>query len=179
MSTAPEAAPRSADRRPLATLAPPAPQNPHSGPPGAAVAAPRDVVAAARGFLGVRWHHQGRSSAGLDCAGLVIAVAHVLGLSAFDTRDYGRLPSGQRMREILDAHCARAPALQPGVVALMRFEADPQHLAIVADYVYGGLSLVHALMTERRVCEHRLDTHWRARIVALYALPGVAYAEAA
>jgi cell wall-associated NlpC family hydrolase len=138
------------------------------------------VVATARSWIGTRWAHQGRSRAGIDCAGLVIVTAHQLGLFTFDTRDYGKLPNGNRMRELLDEHCVAWPAgggLQPGLIALMRFEIAPQHLAIIADYpsAPGHYSLVHALVTERRVCEHRLDTHWRSRIIALYALPGVAY----
>jgi len=39
-----------------------------------------DVVAQARKYMGVRWAHQGRSPAGMDCAGLVIRVAQDLGL---------------------------------------------------------------------------------------------------
>lgn len=139
---------------------------------------PADVVTAARSYIGVRWHHQGRSRAGLDCAGLVVCVAHDLGLSDFDTRDYGRLPAGDAMRKVMRTHCTELPAdaLAPGVVALMRFDAEPQHLAIVADYLYGGHSIAHALMQSRRVVEHRLDDLWRGRIVSLYALPGVEYA---
>ncbi|HKW82999.1 MAG TPA: NlpC/P60 family protein [Burkholderiaceae bacterium] len=139
---------------------------------------PELVVATARKYLGVRWHHQGRSRAGVDCAGLVVCVAHDLGLSEFDTSDYGRLPNGDTMRSLLREHCTelRADALAPGLVALMRFDGEPQHMGIVADYVHGGHSIVHALAQRRCVVEHRLDELWRRRIVALYALPGVEYA---
>jgi hypothetical protein len=136
------------------------------------------VVAAARSYLNVRWHHQGRNRAGIDCAGLVICVAHDLGLSDFDTSDYGRLPQGHEMRRLMREHCVELPAnnaFAPGLVALMRFDAEEQHLAIVGDYPYGGYSLVHALVQERRVVEHRLDALWRSRTVALYQLPGVVY----
>ena len=137
-----------------------------------------DVVAKAREFVSVPWRHQGRNRVGMDCAGLIICVAHDLGLSDFDTRAYGRLPQADRMRELMRKHCTELPAvkLSPGLVALMRFEAEPQHLAIIADYAYGGHGIVHALMQSRRVVEHRLDDLWRSRIVALYALPNVEYA---
>jgi len=139
---------------------------------------PDEVVTVARSYMGVPWHHQGRNRAGMDCAGLIVCVAHDLSLSEFDTRDYGRLPSGDQMRSVLREHCVELPAtaLAPGLVALMRFETDPQHLAIVAPYLYGGFSIVHALVQSRRVVEHRLDDLWRSRIVALYQLPGVEYA---
>lgn len=142
------------------------------------VVTPVQVVAATRAYLGVRWHHQGRGRAGMDCAGLVVCVAHDLGLSEFDTRDYGRVPNGDTMRQVLREHCIELPAnaLAPGLVVLMRFDADPQHMGIVADYVHGGFSIVHALAQQRRVVEHRLDQLWLNRIVALYALPGVEYA---
>lgn len=138
---------------------------------------PADVVTAARSYIGVRWHHQGRSRAGVDCAGLVVCIAHDLALSDFDTRDYGRLPAADAMRQVMRAHCTERPsdALAPGLVALMRFESEPQHLSIVADYLHGGHSIVHALAQSRRVVEHRLDDLWRSRIVALYALPSVEY----
>ncbi len=144
------------------------------GAPISAPVSPISVVAAARALLGVRYRHQGRTRLGLDCAGLVILVAHEMSLSAFDTVEYGRLPDSGRMQALLDEHCTRG-TMQAGMVALLRFEAEPRHLGIVADYPHGGWSLIHALATERRVCEHRIDDAWRARIVALYALPGVAY----
>lgn len=127
-----------------------------------------DVVATARGYLGVRWHHQGRSVAGMDCAGLVVRVAHDLGLSDFDSADYGRLPLGQKMREIMDANMDRVTAYQPGDVLLMRFETEPQHLAIVTDY-----GIIHALAQSRKVVEHRLDDVWASRIVAAYKFRGI------
>lgn len=146
----------------------------------AAVITPSDVAATARRYLGVRFQHQGRSLAGMDCAGLVVRVAQDLGLTAFDWRAYGRLPAGDLMREVMRGQCVElrpgtAPAL--GLVAMMRFDAEPQHLAIVVDHPQ-GLGLVHALMAERKVAEHRLDATWRQRIVALYELPRVQYGRA-
>jgi hypothetical protein len=58
-------------------------------------------------------------------------------------------------------------------VAVVRFELEREehHLGILADY-RGGLSLIHALRSGG-VREHRLDSKWRARIVAAYRFPGV------
>ena len=44
-----------------------------------------DVVKAARMFLGVRYMHQGRTGAGLDCIGLPVVVRQVLRLPALDS----------------------------------------------------------------------------------------------
>lgn len=127
------------------------------------------VVAAARGWLGVPFGHQGRSRRGVDCAGLVICVAAELGLPVADYRAYGRLPRGDTLLRVMRDQCTEyAGDPVPGTVALMRFEREPQHLAILA-----GTTVIHALSTSRRVVEHRLDALWRSRIVGLFALPGV------
>lgn len=113
-----------------------------------------DVVRAARGFLGVPFRHQGRRrDTGIDCAGLVILVAHELGLSDFDTRAYGRLPVAERLRGYLDEHMDRvAGDWQAGDVLLMTFERDPQHLAI-----YAGGTLIHSHAQVGQCVEHDLD----------------------
>jgi len=58
-------------------------------------------------------------------------------------------------------------------VVLIRFQRNPHHLALVGDYLYGGLSLIHADSTLGRVVEHRLDEVWRRLIVAAFAVPGL------
>ncbi len=66
--------------------------------------------------------------------------------------------------------------LAPGLVAEMRFDSDPQHVALIVPYFAGGMGVLHAMSQfPRRVVEHRLDELWRSRIVGLYALPGVTY----
>lgn len=127
------------------------------------------IVIAARQYLGVRWQHQGRDREGLDCAGLVIAVAHDLGLSDFDTRDYERQATDETMLQLCRQHLQEVPTdgLQPGDVVVMRFE-NQRHIAFVGDYVHGGLSLIHAHAPSRRVVEHRLDSVWRERIAGAF-----------
>ena len=135
------------------------------------------VVAAARGWIGTPFLHQGRARhAGCDCAGLIIGVAHELGLTDFDTADYARTPHGGRLRQVCDEQLRPIPEreIAAGDVLLLKFIAEPHHLAFGGDYVHGGLSLIHAYARGRGVVEHRLDATWRARIVAAYRLPGVA-----
>lgn len=130
----------------------------------------QQIVDEARDWLGTRWFHQGRSRAGVDCIGLVIRVAHALGLSTFDTADYSRQPDPVRMRALLDEHMTKIPvaSAQIGDMLLMRFEKEPQHVAIVTD-----LGIIHAYAQVRRVVEHRLDSVWRARVVAAYQFKGI------
>lgn len=131
------------------------------------------VVAEARRFVGTPFQHTGRNEHGMDCAGLVIKVAHALGLSAFDFTCYARHPDGWTMRMLCDEHMTRKDGLEPGDVALIRFFREPQHLGVIGDYpVAGHVSLIHAY--RRGVVEHILDQAWRQRIVQVYSLPGVA-----
>lgn len=141
-----------------------------------------EVVAAARGWIGTPFHHQGRMrGVGVDCAGLVICVGHQLGLfePRFDVEGYPRVPDGTLVSHC-DEHMQRVPreAMQPGDVVVVTWDHEPMHLGILGDYLYGGLSIIHAL--ERagrhngRVCEMRLlFTAHAMTYVCSYALPGV------
>jgi cell wall-associated NlpC family hydrolase len=133
-----------------------------------------DVIAAARAYLGVRFRHQGRTIAGLDCAGLVVRVAHDLGLSNADYTAYGHEPDGRTLHTLLARHMDEvAPGeMRCGDVVFMAFQAFPQHLGILAD---GGrpFSLIHAYAPARKVIEHRLDDEWAARIRNVYRFKGV------
>lgn len=150
----------------------------------------QDVVEEARGWIGTRFHHQGRRKAsgsdrgGCDCLGLLVGVAQALQLCArdgrplarFDERDYGHIPDGMRFMCVLNNVLEKIDKehISAGDVVLMRLEQAPQHVAIVSDYVAGGLGIIHALASVRKVVEHRLDVQWLERIVAAYRLPQLA-----
>lgn len=87
---------------------------------------------------------------------------------------YGRFPTGQLLTA-LDTHAEPIPKgdTQPGDLALMMFGDEPQHVAILAPYVYGGLSIIHSYLPARKVVETRLDKDFEARIVAYYRLPNI------
>jgi cell wall-associated NlpC family hydrolase len=141
-----------------------------------------DIVAEARAWLKTPYMHQQRMKGiGVDCAGLVIGVARNLGMVAadFDVNGYSRQPDGFSLM----AHCERwmrridRDEMQLGDVIVTRYDADPNHFGILADYLHGGLSVIHALGTRDgrgHVLEHRLDAGTLARFVAAFKLPGVA-----
>lgn len=132
-----------------------------------------DIVTTARAWLGVRWAHQGRSRAGVDCVGLVIMVARACRGSQFDVLDYPRLASDERMLKTADAVLHRRPgvaALRPGDVVVMHYHQQ-RHMGIVAPYVFGGLSLIHAYAPARKVVETRLSDDLRQRVLAGYGWP--------
>jgi len=136
----------------------------------AAVAVSRaEIVAAARSYMGVRWHHQGRTRAGIDCIGLVIAVARDLGLSTYDITGYSRTPDGVALRRVMAEQLVRVDHMRPGAVLLFSFFGSPLHAAIVTE----PGNMVHAFANARRVVEHRIDAVWRQRLFSVFDYPGV------
>lgn len=155
-----------------------------------AILSAADVVECARGWVGVRFRHQGREKAlngagmGCDCLGLLVGVARELDLramdgrklAAFDERDYGHLPDGQRLARVLGDVLVpvKGRAWRPGDVLLLRFDGVPQHLAIVSAHPQGGMGIIHAYASARKVVEHRLDGIWQERVVQGFRLPQLA-----
>lgn len=135
---------------------------------------PAAIVAAARACLGTPFQHQGRiPGRALDCAGLVVAVAQAIGAEYCDVPGYGRNPSHGLLEAALDAQpCLQAvpsAARQAGDILLLRFDGDPQHLAI-----FTGETMIHSHQKVGKVCEHRLAGVWVARIVRAYRFRGIA-----
>lgn len=141
-----------------------------------------DVVTEARTWIGTPFHHQGRKKGvGVDCGGLVGAVAMDVGLlpsnfwrCAFAPfAGYARTPANEALRGICERFMDSTTDPQPGDILLMRFASEPQHLAIVAPYLHGGLSIIHAYSRADRVIEHRYADVWIARTVAAYSFRGI------
>lgn len=142
------------------------------------------IVAEARAWLGTPWHHQAPlKGVGCDCTGLVRGV-----INAFrplppelQQMDYARTPDGVTLLRLCREHLHEVAIadIQPGDVLAFRYARDPQHMAVAADYVHGGLSMIHALdqrgravgNSAGRVVEHRIDEVWRRRIVAAFRVP--------
>lgn len=131
-----------------------------------------DIVATARSWLGTPFHHQGRvKRVGVDCAGLIIGVARELGLPAEDLTGYGRRPDSGELERLCREQMRpiALKAARPGDVYLIEIDGRPQHLAFATD-----VGLLHAYAPARKVVEHCIDAGWRARLVAAFALPGIA-----
>ena len=129
------------------------------------------LIAAARGYLGVRFRHQGRSERGVDCAGMVVVSLWAVGRGLADAEAYGREPLNQGLREMLVENFGEPvpkDEMRPGDVALMRFRGEPSHVGIVTEYPHGGLALIHAFAQVKKVVEHRLDTEWLDNIVEVF-----------
>ena len=133
---------------------------------------PQEIISAARSEIGTRFRHQGRVGGKcLDCAGLVVRVATLLGVTVEDQRGYARQPSAAQLETALDCQpgvkLVRGEPL-PGDILLLRFDKDPQHLAI-----FTGENIIHASSQTRRVVEERFDRMWRLRLSRVYRFCGV------
>lgn len=129
-------------------------------------------VAHARSLLGARWRHRGRKPWALDCVGLLVLSAHAAGWPLIDERYYGREPWDSRLQsQLMEQFGDVVPAVEdwrPGDVALIRWrKGEPTHVAIIGDYIHGGLSLIHCQNIGGCV-EHAFDEYFFSCIVEVY-----------
>jgi cell wall-associated NlpC family hydrolase len=130
-----------------------------------------EIVACARSYDSVPYHHQGRIRAGLDCIGLAIAVCRDLDLGDFDFTAYSREPDGVTLIAEIEKICIPVQKYQTGDLLVFKIRRLPQHCGIVTDLM--GEGLIHAYQSIGKVAEHALTDWWVERIVAAYRLPGV------
>lgn len=139
----------------------------------------RQIVECARGWLSTPWRHQARlKGIGVDCVGFIAEVGRECGiLSVQEAANYKRRPDGVTLRAKLDEYLTpvRLADIQPADVLLFSTSGKPDHVGLVGDYPAAGeLSVIHAYLPARKVIEHRLDPTWRGKVVAAYAIPGIA-----
>ena len=135
---------------------------------------PDEIIEAARSEIGTPFRHQGRSAGkAIDCAGLIVRVAELIGIPVDDQKGYSRLPSGAKLESALDGQSSvflvRGAPL-PGDILMLRFNKDPQHLAIFA-----GENIIHSTNQTGRVVEERFDALWKSRLVRVYRFAGVSH----
>jgi len=134
---------------------------------------------AARQFLGVPFHHQGRDpTLAVDCIGLLSASCEALGWLHYlthDRTDYSPAPhDGVLEAQLQDAFGAPVPKsdMQAGDVVAMRsgLGGPIRHVGILGDHPSGELSLIHTSATTHCVTEHILNPAAR-RLIALVFRP--------
>lgn len=136
-----------------------------------------DVVAEARTWIGTPFHHNAcLKGVGVDCIHLPIGACKNIGAipSDYEAPAYSSNPDGVTLREHCDRNMISVPkdAMRPGDICLFAIDIDPQHVGIVGDYRYGGLSVIHSVY-KRGVIETRLMFSRALQFVAAYRIPGV------
>ena len=136
------------------------------------------IVACARGQLGVMWQHQAASAGtAVDCIGLVRIVAGELFGIRGAIPAYGRTPHNRTLELELAKHLtlkgSGAQLAAVGDVLIMSWLArtDPHHAAIVTQT--DPIWVLHSYAQVGRVVEHPLNAVWLARIRGVYGWPGV------
>lgn len=133
-----------------------------------------DVVIEARKWLDVPWQHQGRTIHGIDCAGLIVKIAHDLKLSEFDTRDYGRRAIGHRFLKYFSDNMDEVAVtdLTPGNVMTFRDGIYPCHCGVIAEK-NGQPSIIHAHATYGAVREEQFSQEWLDKRIRCFSYKGV------
>jgi cell wall-associated NlpC family hydrolase len=151
------------------------------------IATRAQFVEACRSLLGVPWLHQGRSSAGVDCVGLITIPAIELGLleRENDVANYQRGPKGDRLDVLLHQHGVRLrnwKDAQPADILAIKYQSEPQHVMVVTRpwHPEWGFQVVHSFGSTElggSVIEHRLDSVWlkshRAKVHAAFRIRGI------
>jgi cell wall-associated NlpC family hydrolase len=133
-----------------------------------------EVVAEARRWLGVPWRHQGRTRAGVDCAGLVVMVARALGLADYDTFGYSRRAHGQAFVEHFRAAMdgIRVAEAELGDVLVFADHAYPCHCGFLTEK-FEQPHLLHAHISRRQVVEEPYIGEWPAKVRFAFRFRGV------
>jgi cell wall-associated NlpC family hydrolase len=138
-----------------------------------------DICKAARSWIGTPFKLHGRiKGVGCDCLGLIMGVGeelnlktkHGIAIKRLDCLNYTLNHDGEHLLVELNRHFNHTIELQPGNLALMSYDGNPQHLAIVADYNKLHFSLIHAHIPCHQVVEHILSKELEMQITRLYLL---------
>lgn len=137
-----------------------------------------DIVGAALPAIDTPFRHQGRVlGLGLDCAGLYVIICQSLDIPHQDATGYPRTPYDGELERQMDAQPAlrRIPVdeAEKGDILVMRMTSAPQHIALHAGESNGYPCVIHASEEHGKVCHHRIDELWRARVVRAYRFEGL------
>jgi cell wall-associated NlpC family hydrolase len=135
------------------------------------------LVEVARSFIGIPFHHQGKSKAGVDCFGLFVLVAGECGIELPNERRYWEHRFGAPALDghLLDEfkkHCVELNTAEDGDLLVMWNEGRrsdvAEHVAMKTDQ---GIIHCHSLCGV--VCEMPFEPPWSDRVLGIFEFPGV------
>ncbi|HEY0004537.1 MAG TPA: hypothetical protein VGB17_06970 [Pyrinomonadaceae bacterium] len=117
----------------------------------------KQIVEAARSYIGVPYVAGGQDRSGVNCAGLLIAVGRDLGLSELEFEGRANFSKDLSLDGLFSLHMDKLPdwrdAREADVVSIA-YENDPEHCVIVTKVDWSGIYGVHA-RRKYGVIEHR------------------------
>lgn len=130
-----------------------------------------EIIAVARSWIGTPYRHQASvKGVGADCIGLLRGISLESRIIAPEIerrpeitqfKGYGTRPVpgelGRLCAMLLDP--VAIDSVQIADVLLLRWDTDPQHLAIVSSL--SPMRIIHSFSSARRVCENGVDGAWR------------------
>lgn len=127
-----------------------------------------EVIQEARTWIGTPFVHGARvKGVGVDCVGLLQALARDFGIPTVDRAAYPMRPDGTLRGEI-ESRMARVREARPGDVLLMSFGgAEPHHVAL-----YTGDTIIHAHMKARKCIEQPISAYWWSVTRGIYRHKG-------
>lgn len=134
-----------------------------------------EIVAKAQTYLGVRWTHQGHTRNGVDCVGLIRAVATDLGIAPDDlyVPPYRTQPDASLL-SYFDRYMDRIPIsrAREGSVMIFGFGPSPHHAGILTSVNLSAI--IHANAGHRKVVVDYLESKAkRRRILRAFDFKGV------
>jgi cell wall-associated NlpC family hydrolase len=133
-----------------------------------------DIVYVAKGLVGVRYRKQGRTQAGLDCAGLIIVIAHMLGLTDKDTTAYSDRPNVKEFtRFMLETGCKQLPYSQLAHGDILRINTGgfPVHLGVYEIDEQGREWYIHAFLPHKKVSRDPVTDAVKNSINSIWRFP--------
>jgi cell wall-associated NlpC family hydrolase len=127
------------------------------------------LVTVARSYIGVPYYHAGRNRNGVDCVGLLLAVAEEAGVLTYTPPGYSAgFVNGDLLLSEIErfADSVEFGPVQDGDIGVFTIAGNPQHAAILT----AGGSMIHAYQTVGRVVEHALAGAWERRLVGVWRL---------
>jgi cell wall-associated NlpC family hydrolase len=124
-------------------------------------------------FLGVKYHHQGRTRAGVDCVGFLVAACRMQDLPIIDSNNYGMEPVGLRLLKHFEDQpfLYRVPIEERrrGDTLVFRIWNLPQHCALYLGRDEEGNELIiHSADSIKEVQLLNISEVWTKRIVAVF-----------
>lgn len=130
------------------------------------------MLRCARSYVDTPYVHQGRvKGAGVDCCGLIIAVAKELNLSNFDIDGYSRHPPVKDFLRYFHQECTEVKNAMPGDIILFRIRHQV-HCGILGNQDLRP-TLIHAYQSVAKVVEHGLDPTWTNLAINYFRFPNI------